>query len=104
MSWARFETIWARICHFQGNEFATKRGLPFRYSVENNITLWIERDRHRINQSLIKGNFSQAYDMMQAGPINGPGEINKRDIENGQSQVRGTSYVWAILHDERILP
>ena len=103
MSSERFETIWARICHFQGNKFTTKTGRPFSYSVESGA-LWVERDGHRINQSLAKSNFSQVYAMMRGGPINGPREINKRAIKDGQSQVRGCSYVWAILHDKRILP
>jgi hypothetical protein len=42
--------------------------------------------------------------MMQDKPLSGPAEINKRAIERGESQVRGTSYVWAILYDKRIVP
>jgi len=103
MSSVQFETIWARICHFRGDGFTTKTGRPFSYSVESRA-LWVERDGHRINQSLARSNFSQVYAMVQRSPINGPGEVNKRAIKDAQSQVRGCSYVWAILHDRRILP
>jgi len=104
MLWQPFETIWERICHLQGQKFGTKEGKPFAYSVESGTTVWVERDGHSINQSLTKSNFAQVYLMMQSNPIVGPAEINKRAINNGQSQVRGPSYVWAILHDKRVIP
>jgi len=104
MSWQPFQTIWDRICHLQGQKFITKTGKPFTYSVESGATIWIERDGNRINQSLAKSNFTQVYSMMQSSLIIGPAEINKRAIKNGQSQVRGPSYVWAILHDKRVIP
>mgnify|MGYP000633816567 CR=1 FL=1 len=104
MSWQPFQTIWGRICHLQGQKFITKTGKPFTYAVESGTTVWVERDGNRINQSLAKSNFTQVYSMMQSNPITGPAEINKRAINNGQSQVRGSSYVWAILHDVRVIP
>lgn len=103
MSWPPFQMIWDRICHLQGKEFITKMGKPFTYSVESGTTVWVERDGHRINQSLAKSNFTQVYSMMQIKPIAGPAEINERAIKSGQSQVRGPSYVWAILHDKRVI-
>ncbi len=103
MPWHQFQSIWDRICHFQGQEFKTKKGLPLTYSIKSG-TVCVERDGHRINQSLAKSNFTQVYSMMQGKPIAGPAEINKRAIKNGESQVRGPSYVWAILYDKRIVP
>ena len=99
-----FEQIWDRICSLQGQGFATKMGLPFTYSVEARTTVWVERDGHRINQSLGKSNFSQVYSMMQDRLIKGPGAITARARERGESDVRGPSYVWAILHDRRVIP
>ena len=103
MSWPQFKTIWERICNCQQQKFKTKKGLPFIYSRETGA-VWVERDGHRINQNLAKSNFTQVYSMMQDKPLSGPAEINKRAIERGESQVRGTSYVWAILYDKRIVP
>lgn len=106
MSWPQFHSIWDRICHFQGQEFKTKKRLPFTYSIESG-TVEVNREGHRINQNLVKSNFSQVYSMMQDKQLTGPGEINKR-VKKGESpiksQVRGTSYVWAILYDKRITP
>jgi hypothetical protein len=104
MLWQPFRIIWEKICKLQEQGFVTKRGLPFTYSVESETTVWVKRDGHRINQSLIKSNFEQVYSMMQIKPISGPGEINKRAIESGESQVRSPSYVWAILYDKRVIP
>jgi len=97
-----FETVWNRICSLRGQEFRTKTGKPFTYVVESGTTVWVERDGKRINQSLVKSNFSQVYSMMQSKPVPGPGAINKEAISREESQVRGPSYVWAILHDERV--
>jgi len=104
MSWQPFKTIWGRICRLQGQQFLTKTGKPFTYSVESGTTVWVEREGNRINQSLAKSNFEQVYCMMRNNSIIGPAEINKRAINNEESQVRGPSYVWAILYDERVTP
>ena len=100
----RFEQIWDRICSLQGQRFATKMGLPFTYSVEARTTVWVERNGRRVNQSLGKSNFSQVYLMMHERPIEGPGEITGRARQRRESDVRGPSYVWAILHDKRVIP
>jgi hypothetical protein len=99
-----FAVVWTRICRLQGQRFKTKTGATFTYSVESGTTVWVERDARRINQSLVKSNFAQVYSMMQDGPIDGPAEINKRAMKRGESQVRGPSYVWAILDDNRAIP
>jgi len=97
-----FDAVWERIRSFQGKEFRTKTGKPFTYRVESKATVWIERDGRTINQSLAKSNFSQVYDMMQRNSINCPSGINVEAVKRGESQVRGPSYVWAILQDKRI--
>jgi len=103
VKWAPFEAIWARICCFQGQEFKTKTGLPFTYSVESDRAVWVKREGKRINQRLAKSNFSQVYGLMQrrGGWLSGPNKINNLKIASGESQVRGSSYVWAILHDKK---
>ena len=98
-----FATIWGRICALQGQNFLTKTGKPFTYSVESGTVVWVERDGNRINQSLAKSNFSQVYSMMQSRPIAGPAKINEIAVNRGDSQVRGPSYVWAILHNKRVV-
>jgi len=98
-----FDAIWDKILRFQGEEFRTITGLVFTYVLESGV-IWIIRDGHRVNQSISVTNFSQVYSMMQEKQITGPSEINKGAIMRGESQVRGTSYVWALLHDSRIKP
>jgi len=83
-------------------EFRTKTGKPFSYRVQSRATVWIERDGRTVNQSLGKSNFSQVYDMMRRNSVNCPWDLNVEAVRKGESQVRGPSYVRAILQDERI--
>jgi hypothetical protein len=98
----QFSVIWDRIKNCQTTEFRTITGLGFSYYVQNN-TLHILRDGHKINQALAKSNFSETYAIMLVRPIKGPGALNDIAIERGEAQKRGPSYVWAILHDKRIV-
>jgi hypothetical protein len=81
-----FENIWELVKQFQGQPFQTKKGIKFTYRVENNYVI-----TNRTNYKIPKNDFKKAYDRV---PIVGPGEIN--------TEVRGPSYVWAILYDPRI--
>ncbi len=81
-----FGDIWKRIIACEGEEFRTSTGLPFTYNVNSNALC-----PSRTKYNIAKSNFAVAYDLV---PIDSPGEITKL--------VRGPSYVWAILHDERI--
>ncbi|MGQ4834410.1 MAG: hypothetical protein ACP6IS_11015 [Candidatus Asgardarchaeia archaeon] len=81
-----FNEIWRRIREYEGEQFYTKTGLPFRYKIVGD-TLIPDRTGYPLHIS----NFRKAYELV---PIEGPGEINYL--------VRGPAYVWAILHDERI--
>lgn len=89
------------IISLQGELFHIKTELPFIYKVDNN-TVWIYRNNHRINQNIDISNFKQVYNLKQSGKNITPGNINKYAVAANQSQVRGTSYVWAILNDHRI--
>jgi len=81
-----FDQVWKRIRAQEGRKFVTKRGREFTYSIEKD-QLFPSRTVYWI----AKSNFKKAYRMV---PIDGPGTIS--------NDVRGPSYVWAILHDKRI--
>jgi len=81
-----FEEIWERIIANAGRIFHTINGLPFTYRIKGTIVLPSRTD-YQISMS----DFEKAYEMV---PIRGPGVIS--------NIVRGSAYVWAILHDQRI--
>ena len=82
-----FEDVWKKVILNEGQVFETIIGKEFTYKIENNILLTCST-----HYPLSKGNFEKAYNML---PLNGPGEISKI--------VRGSSYVWVILNDRRII-
>jgi hypothetical protein len=86
MSNPTFGVIWDRIVAHQGETFLTKKCLKFTYVVNGNV-LSPSRTKYKIST----GDFEKAYGMV---PISGPGVINEI--------VRGPSYIWAVLHDQRI--
>ncbi|MEJ8569403.1 hypothetical protein [Elongatibacter sediminis] len=81
------ETIWNRILVHEGEQFETISGLPFTYEIAGNIFL-----PDRANQNIPRSEFEKAIAV--GLPIDGPGEIS--DL------VRGSAYIWAVLHDRRI--
>jgi len=81
-----FAEIWKRIVACENEEFKTTSNLAFTYEINGN-TLFT----NRTDYNLSKTDFAKAYDLV---PINNPGIITKL--------VKGPSYIWAILHDERI--
>ena len=81
-----FEKVWARVVAYSGKSFKTKTGLPFTYEVRGRL-LRPSRTDYWISVADVE----RAYRLV---PLSGPGAIN--DI------VRGPSYLWGILHDERI--
>jgi hypothetical protein len=86
MAKADFFEIWQTITGLQGEEFHTKSGLPFTFTVKSNV-LTTSRTIYNIS----KKEFEKAYSLM---PLRGPGEINDK--------VRGPAYVYAILIDPRV--
>lgn len=80
------DSVWARIKSHEGSGFRTKTDLPFTYTVSG-AALSTSRTDH----NLPKSEFAKA---LQLVPIGGPGEISEL--------VRGSAYIWAILHDHRI--
>ena len=81
------EETWSLIKSHAGEIFHTKRGLEFTYVVRGD-GFFPSRTAYRLS----KADFKKALSIF---PIEGPGVI--RDI------VRGPTYVWAVLHDQRIL-
>ena len=80
------DTVWARIRKLEGHDFETKRGLPFRYEISGDIFL-----PSRTKYKIAKTNFEKA---LEHTPMDGLGQIS--------NLVRGSAYVWAVLHDARI--
>jgi predicted nucleotide-binding protein len=81
-----FEEVWQRIVDLQGETFNTVTGLPFEYVIDREALI-----PSRTDYRLSRGNFEKAFARV---PIGQPREIN--------NDVRGPSYVWAILHDPRV--
>jgi hypothetical protein len=80
------DSIWARIRSLAGEEFQTTRGLPFTYEIVGEAIR-----PSRAKQNIGKGEFAKALALV---PISGPGQIG--------GLVRGSAYVWAVLHDRRV--
>jgi hypothetical protein len=78
--------LWKRIIACEGDEFRTVTNLPFTYEVRGDY-LCPSRTEYNISKSDV----AKSYSLV---PLSGPGEISKL--------VRGSSYVYAILYDERI--
>ena len=81
-----FAEIWKRIIDCEGEEFKTDTNLPFTYEINSN-SLFPSGTECKIPKTEI----TKAYEMV---PIKSPSVITKL--------VKGPSYIWAILHDERI--
>jgi len=81
-----FEHRWKQIQRNSGKPFHTITGLEFTYSIEGDYLI-----PSRTYYKISKKDFEKVFDM---GPLKGPGEIS--------NDVRGSAYVWAIMHDKRI--
>lgn len=81
-----FDEVWRRVTEYTGAIFYTKTGYPFTYTVEDDAV-----KTSRTSYTLYRDQFLKAYNL---APVKGPGEYT--------NLVRGPSYIWAILHDERI--
>lgn len=86
MTQGGFAYVWSRIIDLAGQTFSTKTGLVFSYIVTGQFVL-----PSRTAYQIAKSDFEKAFAL---GPTAGPGCLNQI--------VRGPSYIWAILHDDRI--
>jgi len=82
-----FEEVWKRIRALEGEAFETKTGLPFTYKIDGEGLL-PSRTKYRLSRKDIQ----TAYEQF---PLDGPAPLN--------AIVRGPTYIWAILHDKRII-
>ena len=73
---------------FAVKQFHTIRGLQFRYRIAGNYLL-----PSRTDYQISKKDFEKVF---RLGRLKGPGVIS--------NEVRGSTYVWAIMHDMRIRP
>lgn len=83
------EIIWQRICSAAGQDFATVRGVRFRYKIEGNAIVpygSTRTTRYPLHRS-------QVDVALSVWPVSGPA---------GLHMVRGPSYLYAILSDPRI--
>ncbi|MCI5754266.1 MAG: hypothetical protein MR033_06595 [Clostridiales bacterium] len=82
-----FEKIWNNIVFHQGQTFYKISGQPFTYHADDSAII-----PDCAKQRLTKANFAKcAEDIVGSA---GPGAFS--------NSVRGASYVWAILNDNRI--
>jgi hypothetical protein len=81
--------VWYRIEQHVGEVFETKRASEFTYWLDQGGFFPTGRN-HRIDIS----DFKNAYRNV---PCEGPTAISR-----GIREVRGSSYIWAVLHDRRI--
>ena len=79
------DAVWSRIERHAGEEFTLRRGDRFTYEVPGNYLRPVGRVRH-----LSKSNFAKA--------------LPRLPLENttGIKDLQGSSYVYAILMDDRI--
>jgi hypothetical protein len=81
-----FAEIWKSILTNQGKKFHTMTDFEFEYRIKGN-GFFLSGTKFRISRN----DFEKAYRLV---PIDGPDTISKL--------VRGSAYVWAVLHDPRI--
>ena len=81
-----FEETWRIINSHVGETFYTKSGRKLTYIIKGD-GFFPSRTNYRISKS----DFKKAFSVF---PIEGPGIIS--------NIVRGSSYIWAVLHDQRI--
>jgi hypothetical protein len=85
-----FDLVWERIMSCQGHEFRTVTRKPFSYNFRNNAVVPRPGKGEETNQYLSKSEFEKAWDRR---PLSDLSQI--RDL-------RGHSYIYAILVDPRI--
>ena len=83
------DEVWARIQQHAGQEFRTIGNRPFTYESMGPNTIKVIRPTftHLVGRAVL----DRAYDRL---PLAGPGEI---------ADLHASSYVWAILNDNRII-
>ena len=80
------DAVWARITTLEGETFETKTGKPFTFEISGTV---FRPSRTKYN--VTRGDFAKVLELV---PLDGPGPIS--------NLVRGSAYVWAVLHDRRV--
>lgn len=80
-----WDQTWQRIVALEGETFHQKRGKPFQYKIQYGML-----HPTTTNHQLARSQFEKALERM---PLDGPG---------GLQDLRGPSYLWAILSDTRV--
>lgn len=79
--------IWANIVAMAGQTFYTKGGEPFTYHVKG-VRIHVSRTDYPISGPR---NIRKA---LEVWPVPGPSKLGR---------VRGASYIWALLNDQRVV-
>jgi hypothetical protein len=87
------QRVWSRVVSHQGEEFLTKKNLPFTYEVEGESGIWFYRGGKRVNKRLWSG---QLYEAVKRCKNSFPGTTT--DL----ADLFDSSYVYGLLKDERI--
>ena len=82
--------LWDVIVRHAGESFATKKGLPFAYSIKGGELFTDRRER-----SITRSTFEKAYDRLERDQC---GENAPRQIVGPKTlNVYGAPYVWAVF-------
>ncbi len=82
-----FNNVWQRIVRHEGEHFTTASGLDMTYKIDGDMLT-----PSRADFQVDKKSFESAYRNM---PVSGPGDM--------PHDVIGSTYVYAILSDDRIV-
>lgn len=82
--------LWDVIIRHAGENFATKKGLPFAYSIKGGELFTDRRER-----SITRSTFEKAYDKLERDQC-GEG-APKRIVGPKTLNVYGAPYVWAVF-------
>jgi hypothetical protein len=83
--------VWARLVQHQGEEFRTKKELPFKYEIDGSSGIWFFREGKKIPKRLWRGDLEKA---LAKAPIQRPSDIK---------ECFDSSYLYGLLTDARIL-
>lgn len=82
-----FDYLWRRIIKNSGKKFLTITQREFKYSVKGDL-IWPNKGKYPVTKDELK----TAFDML---PFDRPSDI--------AHVSRGSSYLWSLLHDDRII-
>ncbi|MGN0168349.1 MAG: hypothetical protein ACI4AB_09930 [Acetatifactor sp.] len=82
--------LWDAIREYEGKPFATKKGLPFTYTIKGGELFTDRRER-----SITRSTFEKAYEKLSQDQV---GENAPRRIVGPKTlNVYGAPYVWAVF-------